>query len=91
MTKNLRGGAQPGAAERGDLSARYGKLSMQHIKQADEGSTSISWRVRSQSLNPDSTEDSDYMSGEKEKKLSLGFVGPPQGRGYARVLPQRQA
>jgi len=45
----------------------YGKLFMQHIKQADEGCDFDFLRVPLPSLNPRFTEDSDYMSGKREE------------------------
>jgi len=53
--------------------------------------TSISWRVPLPSLNPRFTEDSDYMSGEKEKKLSLGCRTSARMGERGGVLPQQQA
>src|SRR5438876_11214205 len=90
MTKNLRGGAQPGGRKRGFIRAGTASYSCSISSRPTRDATSISWRVPLPSLNPRFTEDSDYMSGEKEKKLSLGCRTSARMGNAAAAYPNRQ-
>src|SRR6266850_1073447 len=92
MTKNLRGGAQPGGRKREYIRAGTASYSCSTLSRLTRDATSTFWRVPLPSLNPRFTEDSDYMLGEKEKEaFSSLSERPARLRERGDVLPQRRA